>query len=65
MCRNVTQYLRITKELHGQRFVVRCLTCQGKERDTLRKHGIVACASNYERHGDSSEWVMTVAEAMQ
>lgn len=36
-----------------------------QDKDTLRKHGIVACASDYERHGDSSEWVMTVAEAMQ
>ncbi|TRO36869.1 DNA-directed DNA polymerase [Pseudomonas putida] len=34
-------------------------------KDTLRKHGIVACASDYERHGDSSERVMTVVEAMQ
>lgn len=36
-----------------------------QDRDTLRKHGIVACASDYERYGDSSERVMTVAEAIQ
>ncbi len=33
-------------------------------KDKLRKHGIVACSSNYELYGDLSERVMTVIESM-
>lgn len=33
-------------------------------KDKLRKHGIVACSSNYELYGDMSERVMTVIESM-
>ncbi|ARN33726.1 hypothetical protein Q083_03512 [Pseudomonas aeruginosa M8A.4] len=33
-------------------------------KDKLRKHGIVACSSNYQLYGDMSERVMTVIESM-
>lgn len=33
-------------------------------KDKLRRHGIVACSSNYELYGDMSERVMTVIESM-
>jgi len=33
-------------------------------KDKLRKHGIVACSSNYELYGDMSERVMSVIESM-
>jgi len=33
-------------------------------KDKLRKHGIVACSSNYELYGDLSERVMTIIESM-
>lgn len=33
-------------------------------KDKLRKHGIVACSSNYSLYGDMSERVMSVIESM-
>lgn len=33
-------------------------------KDKLRKHGIVACSSNYQLYGDMSERVMSVIESM-